>query len=446
MKIDDYFLNKLALAFVLSFIPLILFADDFEDSYPIDVQEHRLTLNFEDIATRTVLQLLAEFSGYNLIVDDKVQGHLTLHLNNMPWQQALEIILQTQGLAKRAIPNGWLIATQGEFLQRDKKNLELQAQQKDLAPIVSKLLQIRYSKASDIAALLKDKNNLLLSARGNISIDKRSNNLWIQDSKDRLKAIEKVIRQLDKPVQQISIEARIVSIDQSRERELGVRFGLMPSSAPSAAPQNAETRKTRNSTSPHLTMDLPLPAEGVVGGGLSLGFHLMRLGTSALLDLELSALESEGGAQVISTPHLITADQQAAYIETGEDIPYQGKTADGSINVVFKKAVLALKVTPRVMPDRRLTLDLTVNQDQPSNFTVLDVPAIKARGIKTQVILKNGETVVLGGIYEHLQSQSIQRVPFLGALPIIGCLFRYKANSDKRNELLIFVTPTILDP
>lgn len=165
-----------------------------------------------------------------------------------------------------------------------------------------------------------------------------------------------------------------------------------------------------------------------------------------MLDLELSALESEGGAQVISTPHLITADQQPAYIETGEDIPYQGKAADGSVNIVFKKAVLALKVTPKIMPGRQLMLDLAVNQDQPSNFTVLNVPAIKARGIKTQVMLKSGETVVLGGIHEHTQSQSTQRVPFLGTLPIIGPLFQYKTNSDALNELLIFVTPTILDP
>lgn len=193
-------------------------------------------------------------------------------------------------------------------------------------------------------------------------------------------------------------------------------------------------------------MDLPLSAEDAAGKGLSVGLHLIRLGKHALLDLELSALESEGGAQIISTPHLITADQQTAYIETGEDIPYQGRTADGFANVVFKKAVLSLKVTPRVLPDHRLILDLAVNQDQPSNFTVLNVPAIKARGIKTQVILKNGETVVLGGIYEHLQSQSVQRVPFLGTLPIIGPLFRHKSSSDNRNELLIFVTPTILDP
>ncbi|MES2998200.1 MAG: type IV pilus secretin PilQ [Pseudomonadota bacterium] len=410
------------------------------------MQEHRLTLNFEDINIRTALQLLAEFSGYNIIVDDKIRGHLTLHLNNMPWQQALDIVLQTQGLAKRAIPNGWFVATQSELLRRDKKNLELQTQQKELAPLVSKLLSIRYSNASDIAALIKDKHNSLLSSKGNVSVDKRTNSLWMQEAKDKLVQIEKVIKQLDKPIQQVSIEARIVSIDQSREWELGARFGLTQSSI--ATPRNSARHNTTNEASllSHLTMDLPLSGEGRVGGGLSVGLHLMRLGKNSLLDLELSALESEGGAQVISTPHLITADQQAAYIETGEDIPYQGKTADGSINVVFKKAVLALKVTPRVMPDRRLILDLTVNQDQPSNFTVLDIPAIKARGIKTQIIVKDGETVVLGGIYEHLQSQSVQRIPFLGSLPVIGHLFSYKVSSDRRNELLIFVTPTILDP
>jgi len=326
----------------------------------------------------------------------------------------------------------------------------MQIQQKNSVPLLYKFLQIRYGEASDVATILKDKNNSLLSPQGSVFIDKRTNSLWIRDSQHKLLQIEAVIKKLDRPTQQISIEARVVSIDRSKKKDLGIHFGLTLPPTHSVVPSNSKVHgKTGDDTSTlsYLTMDLPIATENSTGeGGLSLGLNLIRLGRHALLDLELSALESEGGAQVISTPHLITADQQPAYIETGEDIPYQGKAADGSVNIVFKKAVLALKVTPKIMPGRQLMLDLAVNQDQPSNFTVLNVPAIKARGIKTQVMLKSGETVVLGGIHEHTQSQSTQRVPFLGTLPIIGPLFQYKTNSDALNELLIFVTPTILDP
>lgn len=425
--------------------PSLLAADSENFGLKENTKEHVLSLNFQDIKLRAALALLAEFSGFNLVVDDKVQGNVSINLNAMSWQQALDILLQTQGLAKRPINNGWFIGPQSEFLERDRKNKELQSQQQSLAILISKRIEIRYSKAAELVALLKSGKNSFLSSRGSISVDKRSNSLWIQDTKETLIQIEKAISELDRPIKQVSIEARIVSMDKNKERELGFRLGLRSSKK---SPVSKTSYNNANVLLPQLNMDLPLwdnSDDDKISMG-SLGLHLLNMGKNIFLDLELAALENEGGAQIISAPHLITEDLQTASIETGASIPYQGKTSSGATSVEFKKAVLSLRVTPRVMPNHRLTLDLEVNQDQPSKIRVLDVPAINARHIKTKVIVKDGETVVLGGIYEHSQSQTVQRVPFLGSLPVIGNLFSYREISDKRNELLIFVTPTILDP
>ena len=438
--------NKLAIVFFIFFIPLVLFAaepENFNDAR--ETKEKTLSLNFQDIKIRAVLQILAEFSGFNLVVDDKVQGNLSLHLNEIPWEQALEVILQARGLAKRPIANGWMITTQQEFLQQDKKNKEIQHQRQDFAELISKLIEIRYSNAMELATLLKSKNNTFLSSRGSISVDKRTNSLWIQDSKEKLIKIEKVIKALDKRIAQVSIEARIVSIDKNKERELGARFKLMPAQTASNKSSRTFPDANRSNTLlPHLNMDLPLSVGDSVADGIEVGLHLLRMGKNVFLDLELSALESEGGAQIISAPHLITEDQKTAFIEAGQEIPYQARDISGNTSLVFKEAVLALTVTPRVLPDRRLMLDLKLNQNQPSNFMVSGAPAIQKRGITTQVIVKNGETIVLGGIYEHSQSQRVRSIPFLSSLPLIGNLFRYKETSDEHNELLIFVTPTIL--
>ena len=438
---------KLALMIIFLFISLDLWAVDWANVNSLENKEQQVSLNFQDIKLRAALTLLAEFSGFNLVVDDKVQGNVSIHLNDMPWQQALDILLQTQGLVKRPINHGWFIAPQSEFLERDRKNQEIREQQQSLEVLSSKLIEIRYSKAAELVSLLNDRKNSFLSSRGSISVDKRSNSLWVQDSKKKLVGIEKAIRQLDRPIKQVSIEARIVSVDKNKERELGARFGLRQ--VYTQTPIARDARRIEKNTSPslpQLSMDLPFSVQNVVGGETigSLGLHLLRMGENFFLDLELSALENEGKAQIISAPHLITEDQQTASIETGASIPYQEKTSSGATNVEFKKAVLSLKVTPRVMPNHRLTLALEVNQDQPSATRVLDVPVINARHIKTKVILKDGETVVLGGIYEHSQNQTLQRIPFLSSLPIIGSLFRYRKISDESKELLIFVTPTIL--
>lgn len=419
-----------------------LFASEYKK-----IEANNLSLNFHDIKIRSVLQYLSELHGDNLIVDDKVQGKFSISLHHLNWQQTLDTILQTQGLAKRAITNGWFITTPEQLLRQDRINSDIQQKKNDLSPLIFKVIQIHYRKASDINKLLKDKTNTPLSAHGSVSVDNPTNSLWIRDSVEQLNKISASIKELDKPIRQILIEARIVSIDQNKEKELGAQFGSTQTQSVNKLLKSRLKSKASNSNAgllQHLTMDLPITGVTSISGAASLGLRLMRLGQNFFLDLELSSLENEGAAQVISTPHLITADQQTAFIEAGAEIPYQEKASSGGTNVIFKKAVLSLKVTPRIMPDERMILDLKVNQDQPSTFMAVDAPTIKARGIKTQVIVKSGETVVLGGIYEYSQSKIEQRVPFLGTLPIIGRLFRLTTSNSRRSELLIFLTPTIL--
>jgi type IV pilus assembly protein PilQ len=441
----DYYIysfNKLIMLFFV-IIPCSLFATEPMDRFAISkAKEKTISLNFQAIKVRAALQLLAEFSGFNIIVDDKVQSELSLNLSNIPWEQALDTILQVQGLAKRPIKNGWFVATEDTFLQLDKKKQEVLQQMQALEPLISQLIAIRYADAAELASLLKDKHNAFLS-RGSVSVDKRTNSLWVQESKEKLVKIGNAIKKLDRPIEQVAIEARIVSLDKNKERELGVRLGLSQLSS-KAAPKIATALANDEKVLLPLNMDLPLTLGSKATSG-SLCFHLLRMGQHVLLDLELSALEDEGRARIISAPHLITEDQKEATIASGEAIPYQEKSVSGDSNLVFKEAVLSLTVTPRILPDRRLMLTLGVQQDQPSKLMVSGAPAIQKRGIKTQVIVKNGETVILGGIYEDAENQRTQRIPLLGALPFIGNLFSYKEISYKHIELLIFVTPTIID-
>jgi type IV pilus assembly protein PilQ len=434
---------KLLLFFLTLIFNYKLFGNEYEK-----IDENNISLNFHDIKIRCALHYLSELHGNNLIIDEKIQGKFSIFLHHLNWQQALDIILQTQGLAKRSITNGWFITTSEQLLKQDRVDSDIQQEKKDLAPLIFKVIQIRYRKASDINKLLKDKTNTPLSAHGSVSADNPTNSLWIRDTAEQLNKIAASIKELDKPIGQILIEARIVSIDQNKEKELGAQFGSTQTQSANKLLKSHLKNKVSNSNTgllQHLTMDLPITGVTSISGAASLGLRLMRLGQNSFLDLELSSLENEGAAQVISTPHLITADQQTAFIEAGAEIPYQEKASSGGTNVIFKKAVLSLKVTPRIMPDNHMILDLKVNQDQPSTFMAVDAPTIKARGIKTQVIVKNGETVVLGGIYEYSQSKVEQRVPFLGTLPMIGRLFRLTTSNSRRSELLIFLTPTILN-
>lgn len=437
--------KKLLLYLLILFFSHQLFANEYDLNKKVD--DKTISLSFHDIKIHSVLQYLSELRGKNLIIDDRIQGKFSIYLHHINWEQALDTILQTQGLAKRAISHGWFITTSEQLLKQDSIDFDIQRKKRDLSPLMFKVIQIRYRKASDISKLLKDKSNTPLSVQGSVSLDNSTNSLWIRDSAEQLNKIVMSIKELDKPIGQILIEARIVSIDQNREKELGAQFGSVQTYSANTLLKSHLKDKASDANVgllQHLTMDLPITGATAISGAASLGLRLMRLGQNSFLDLELSSLENEGAAQVISTPHLITADQQTAFIEAGAEIPYQEKASSGGTNVMFKKAVLSLKVTPRIMPDEHMILDLKVNQDQPSHFMAVDSPIIKARGIKTQVIVKNGETVVLGGIYEYSQSKIERRIPFLGTLPIIGRLFRLSTSNNRRSELLIFLTPTIL--
>ena len=418
-----------------------------------------ISLNFQDIKVRSVLQLLAQFTGINIVTSDTVNGSITLHLEDVPWQEALNIILQTQGLGKKKMGNVIYIAPIKEIAYQERQELEAAQQLQDLGPLSSDLIQINYGKASDIAALLKAQGGSLLSTRGNVSVDLRTNTIWVQDVPSRLIDIRKLIHQLDIPVKQVLIEARIVNINSDFAQEMGVRFGvtkpdhisgtLLGADSTNAGliPVGSVPNQYGATLANRLNVDLPAAGAGTLGGAASVGLALARLGSGTLLDLELSAMESEGEGQIISSPRVITADQQAATIQSGEEIPYQESTSSGATSIEFKNAVLSLSVTPQITPDGKVNLTLKVNQDK-ANFTKIvgttGVPAIDTRSIETHVLVDNGQTIVLGGIYETQDGKTIKRVPFLGSLPVVGALFRNTVTSNSRKELLIFITPKVI--
>lgn len=390
-----------------------------------------LSLNFQDISIRSALQLLAEFSGLNIITSDSITGHVTIHVENIPWDQALDLILQSQGLGKRKFANVLFIAPLSEIASREKQALEARQQMEDLAPLESTLLTINYGKAEDIANLLQGLESNLLSTRGSVSVDARTNTIWIEDTAKKLAEIRNLVHKLDMPVKQVLIEARIVNVDCNYEQELGINF------------KASKTEQAANSTNVQFNMDL---AANMIGGinPATLALALARLGKGTLLDLELSALESEGAGQIISSPRIITADQQLAKIQSGEEIPYQESTSSGATNITFKEAVLSLNVTPQITPGNQIILNLKLNQDKVGARLVQGVPSIDTREIETQILVENGETIVLGGIYETDHNKQIKRLSFFGSLPLVGSLFRHKSLNNVRKELLIFVTPHIL--
>lgn len=424
-----------------------------DDDEPVYTGE-RLSLNFQDIQVRAVLQLLAEFTGTNIVASDSVKGNITLRLNNVPWDEALAIILRTQGLAQRKVGNVLMIAPSEEVAAREKEDLESKKEVKQLEPLTTELVQLNYAKAEAIASLLKDQSTSLLTTRGNVTTDTRTNTVLIQDTLDSVVRARELIERLDIPVKQVLIEARIVNVDTNFEKEIGVQFGITKPEHISGTLDGANTMQTNvlNGDNPllnipvvdRLNVNLPSVPDGAVPG--SIGVALAKLGKGYLLDLELSALESEGMGELISSPRLVTANQQEAYIEQGEEIPYQEATSSGATSVEFKKAVLALRVTPQITPDGNVILDLKINQDRRSNEPeVLGVPAIATQQIETRVLVDNGQTIVLGGVYQQDKRSTITRIPFLGSLPLVGYLFRNTNDSNERTELLIFITPKIVE-
>jgi type IV pilus assembly protein PilQ len=418
----------------------------------------RLSLNFQDIEVRAVLALLGEFTGLNMVVSDTVGGNITLRLRNVPWDQAMDIILKSKGLSMRRTDNVILVAPTEEIAAREKLELESQQQIEELAPLRSELVQVNYAKASDLAVLLKSKENKLLSERGSVTIDERTNTLLVQDTAQKLTEIRDLVNKLDIPVRQVLIESRIVLANDDFAKDLGVKLGASKVGTsgnhqyiigggqpgdltyPDAAPIGIEN--PGGSGNQGLLVNLPQTLSGSRGG--SINFVLGKLG-SHLLRLELSAMQQEGRGEIISSPRVITSDQNRATIKTGREIPYQEASSSGATSVSFKEAVLQLDVTPHITPDDRVMMDLKVNKDSPdfSNL-VLGVPPVNTNEVQTSVLVDNGETVVLGGVFERDRSTTRESIPFFGDLPAVGVLFRQTQEQDNNSELLIFITPKIL--
>jgi type IV pilus assembly protein PilQ len=454
-----------------------------DDTYVIEVKERakkaivteaekvytgeRLTLNFQDIDVRAVLQLLADTSGQNIVVSDSVQGRVTLRLQNVPWDQALDIVLRTKGLDMRKKDNVILVAPQAEIASREKAELAAQKDIKELAPLRTEFLQVNYAKAGDIARLLKSGGSgSLLSARGNVSIDERTNTLLLQDTADQLDQIRAMVATLDIPVRQVLIESRIVIVSDDFSRDLGVRAGftrvsndvkdLFAISGSAQATDSIMGSALDNlaSTGNPYPVNVPFGNFDRYNVNMPVSNPAGRIALSILdfddflIDLELSAAQAEGKGKIVSTPRVITANQREAVIEQGVEIPYQESSSSGATTTQFKKAVLSLRVTPQITPDDRIILDLEVSKDSVGQLVASAtggfVPSIDTRSITTQVLVNDGQTVVLGGIMETSESDSVNKVPLLGDIPGLGNLFKSRSKSKNRDELLIFVTPKIL--
>lgn len=418
----------------------------------------RLSLNFQNIEVRSVLQLIADFTGLNLVVSDSVGGSLTLRLKNVPWDQALDIILKTKGLGMRENGNVLYIAPNEEIAAREKLELESQQQVEELAPLRSEFLEINYAKASDLANLLKDGDNTLLSERGQVSVDDRTNTLLVQDTALKLNEIRRLIERLDTPVKQVLIESRIVVANDDFSKTLGAKFGVFNANGGDLGNNNVAdviggnldlleplTAGDPIPISDTLNVNLPVPEReggGVAGGQFALSFIKLPFGYA--LNLELSAAQLESRAEVISNPRVITANQSTANIESGTEIPYVSQTSSGATDVEFKKAVLALEVTPQITPDDRINMEVNVKNDSVGQV-FQGIPSIDTNEITSNVLVNNGQTVVLGGIYTEESSGSVTKVPFFGDIPIAGRLFRNDTSTSNKSELLIFITPKIID-
>ncbi len=412
----------------------------------------RLSLNFQDIEIRSVLQLLADFTDLNIVVSDNVEGKLTLRLKNVPWDQALDIILKSKNLGKREAGNIIMVAPAEEIAARERIELEAQQQKIELAPLHSEFIQINYAAADEFAELLKPESGGILSERGNVAVDERTNTLLISDTADKLDHVRALIAKLDIPIRQVLIESRIVVATDDFNKELGFRMGVNRNTTG----DNGEgfVVSGNHSGVEHLIDNEPLigderfnvnlPSANVAG---SIGIALAKLPIGSLLELELSAMQAEGKGEVISSPRIITANQHEAFIEQGVEIPYLEASSSGATSVSFRKAVLGLKATPHITPDDRIIMDLTVNKDTVGEIFGqgdFQIPSIDTREVSTQVLVDNGETVVLGGIYEQEIIDHTNKIPFFGDLPFIGRLFQHTVKDDNKSELLIFVTPKIV--
>jgi type IV pilus assembly protein PilQ len=439
----------------------------------------KLSLNFQNVEVRAVLQVIADFTGLNIITSDTVGGNLTLRLKDVPWDQALDIILQAKGLSKRKNGNVILIAPTDELAAKEKLALEAQAAVSDLEPVRTESFALSYAKADDLQKLLTNKDQKILSKRGTATIDERTNTLFVQDTGGRLEEARRLIQQLDVPVRQVLIEARIVIADDKWGKQLGARFGTQSafssnnynfgvsgSLTDTVTPlgNNPVSRGSSSLTFPGTSASavgfagstaasgtVPIGAQPeqlnvnlpVVGAAGQLALSILNLGSGNLVNVELSALEADDRGKVVSSPRVITADKKKAIISQGTEIPYLTAAASGATTVAFKPAVLQLAVTPRITPDDRIIMDLEVKKDSVGQI-FSGIPSVDTKQVNTQVLVDNGDTIVIGGIFEQTTRTTVNKVPFFGDLPVVGALFKNTVKQDDKTELLIFVTPKIV--
>lgn len=432
----------------------------------------KLSLNFQDVEVRAVLQVIAEFTGLNIVASDTVVGNLTLRLKDVPWDQALDIIMENKALTMRKVGNVITVAPAEEVAAKDKAALEASRTIEELEPLITEVFKLKYQKAEDFKKLIRgDVNggggvggganginrNSMLSQRGSVNFDPRTNTLFIQDTARTLEQIQAVLNKVDVPVRQVMIESRLVIADEKFGKELGARFGVESFTTPGnnilAVGGSLDTTSAVNRVSADgqtvvqaastggLASNFPVTSSTNLG---SLAFSLFRLPAGLLLNLELTALETDNRGKIVSSPRVTTANQQTAKIAQGTEIPYLEASSSGAATVSFKEAVLSLEVTPQITPDNKIIMDLAVRKEKVGTIFA-GVPSIDTQNITTQVLVSNGETAVLGGIYEQEERNQVEKVPFFGDLPIIGNAFKTRRRQDDKTELLIFVTPKIMD-
>lgn len=408
----------------------------------------KLSLNFQDIDVRSVLQLIADFTDLNLVASDTVAGNITLRLQNVPWDQALDLVLKTKGLDKRKVGNVLLVAPADEIAARERQELESQKQIAELAPLRRELIQVNYAKASDIATLFQSVANIEEggSERGSVTVDDRTNSIIAYQTQERLDELRRIVAQLDIPVRQVMIEARIVEANVDYEKALGVRWGgtKVFGGGKWVGYGNDDNGDEGGNSGDEASGNFPFVDLGVTGrtSGIGIGF----VTDNTILDLELSAMEKTGNGEIVSQPKVVTADKETAKILKGTEVPYQESSSSGATTVSFKEAALALEVTPQITPDNRIIIEVKVNKDEPDyTNAVLGVPPIKKNEVNAKVLVSDGETIVIGGVYSNTQSKAVDKVPFLGDLPYLGRVFRRDVVTDQKSELLIFLTPRILN-
>ena len=413
------------------------------DTHPSYVGD-TMSLNFQEVEVRTVLQLLADFTGFNLVVSDAVQGSITLNLQDVPWDQALDLVLKSKGLGKRLEGNVLMIAPSDDIAAGERQELEARNQLARLAPLRRELVQVNYAKAADIAKLFQSVTGAQPGndGQGTVTVDERTNNIIAFESGERLDELRRIVAQLDVPVRQVMIEARIVEAGVDFEKSLGVRWGgtLRNEGRWSAG---GITRSGGSEVAPG-NLGAPFVDLGVSGNTSGLGIAFIT--NNVLLDLELRAMEKTGNGEIISQPKVVTSDKETAKILKGTEIPYQESSSSGATSVSFKEASLSLEVTPQITPDNSVIMEVVVTKDEPDYMNrVQDVPPIKKNEVRAKVLVRDGETIVIGGVFSNTQSKVVDKVPFLGDLPYVGRLFRRDVVLEKKSELLVFLTPRIMN-